>query len=444
MKIILLLISSSILAILCYGLFRYHVTDYYEFIRNCVGESFDFDAFYDDFEAKAQDIQLYSDEKEEVDKLKKLLQSHDKYTSVYLYDYVSDEYITGSYGYILDESINLVTPLSILQNDFEQYSYNLGDMRAVQFKDDLALVYVVDMHDLKYSKYYFYLSLAVCLLVFLLPTLIFVRRKVRYVNCLKNEILEMAHGDLSHPMTIQSYDELAILAKEMDSLRMTLDQNIQMEAQMKMANSELITSLSHDLRTPLTSLMGYLDILRLHRYQSDEQMNKYLDNCIEKVNQINDLSNKTFEYTLAFNHEYQVEFKDVSSLTIIHCLEENLEYLQLEGFDIQKTVADKDVHMKVNMTMIKRMINNLCSNIYKYASIDKPVVIDISIKQNQMKITLSNEKRKNLENIESNHIGLKSVKRIVELHQGELFIQNLENNYIVVITLPCLSQNEIL
>ena len=71
----------------------------------------------------------------------------------------------------------------------------------------------------------------------------------------------MSQGDLSHAMTIMSHDELAILAQEMDTLRITLASNYQNEARIKEAHQEMITCLSHDLRTPLTALRGYLDIL---------------------------------------------------------------------------------------------------------------------------------------------------------------------------------------
>lgn len=438
MKIILLLVSSGIFAILCYGLCRYYVTDFYELARQLDNNNFDSEEFMNDFAKKAKNIELFSDDKEEQKKLKQFLKQHDDYTGVHIYDIDTGLYIAGNHGKVIETEPSFlpIIPLTILQYDFEQYSYNLILVEDVRFKDSFAEVYIYDMHDLKYSKYYFYATLILCLLIFFLPTFIFIRHKVKYINRLKDEILNMAQGDLQYPITIQSHDELAILAKEMDNLRVTLDQNIQSEAHVKQTNHELITSLSHDLRTPLTSLMGYLDILRLHRYQSDEQMNKYIHNCIEKVNQINDLSNKTFEYALVFEQDHEIEFDKISSVDIIHYLDENLDYLQLEGFVLQKNYDYSEVFMNINLAMIKRMINNLCSNIQKYALVSEPVLISVSTKQNQMKITLTNEKRTDVNHIESNKIGLKSVERIIQLHNGKLFIQDLKDSFTIVITMP--------
>lgn len=438
LKIILLLISSGVLSILCYGVCRYYVTDFYDLMRTMTHKTFNYDQYFDDFKEKVKDINIYSEDKNEKKKLKQLVKDHDKYTSVFLYDHETGEYMIGDFGNILDEQINTFPLLSIMQSDFEQYSYNMFQMSVVEFQDGFVDVYVTDMYDLKYSKYYFYFTLIACLLVFFLPTFIFIRRKVKYINCLKNEILNMSQGDLQHPITIKSYDELAILAREMDHLRETLEQNIQNEKEIKKTNRELITSLSHDLRTPLTSLMGYLDILRLHRYQNDEQMQQYLFNCIDKVNQIKDLSNKTFEYALVFENDFQIEQQNISSLEVIQYLENNLEYLELEGFIVHRLIEHRQVRLSVDLSMMKRLINNVCSNIYKYALKEKPVFVNVEMKQNQIKIILSNEKRKNIELIESNQIGLKSVERIVKLHQGNIFIQNLENIFTIVIQIPYL------
>ncbi|MGN1182411.1 MAG: hypothetical protein ACI4SR_05330, partial [Faecalibacillus sp.] len=102
---------------------------------------------------------------------------------------------------------------------------------------------------------------------------------------------------------------------------------------------------------------------------------------------------------------------------------------------IEKNIDRKDTSIKVDLSMMKRMINNLFSNIHKYADITKAVIVCVEMKQNQMKMTLSNEK-KECQYIESHQIGLKSVKRIVELHHGQLFIQDLKESFTIVLTIP--------
>ena len=423
MKIVLLLLSSAMLAVLCYAAFRENVTEFYDYIDS-IEKPFNEDKFFKRFEQEAQEINLYSKNKEDKKALKKLLKKHDIYTNVYIYDDAEDNFLGGDFGKVLDEPVG-ITPLYSLQNDFEQYSFNRLISGSVKFKDGEGIVYVSSMHLLKYVKYYFYVALFVSLLIFFLPTFIFIKRKVKYINILKQEVLNMSQGDLSHAMTIMSHDELAILAQEMDTLRITLASNYQNEARIKESHQEMITCLSHDLRTPLTALRGYLDILCLHCYKDEKQMDHYLNSCIEKTEQIKDLSNKTFEYSLVYNDDLIPSLETISSESFIQYIEEHLEYLELEGFKIEKEITISSVQLQLDLSMMKRMMDNICSNIQKYARKEQPIYLQISIEKGNIKIVFENEKKEINHEVESNKIGLKSVNKIIEIHQGQCFIQDL-------------------
>lgn len=433
MKIILLLLSSAILAVLCYGLFRVNVTDFYDFVYS-IENPFDEEQFLKDFKKEAKNISIYSENKNDKKDLKKLLRKHDAYTNVYIYN-TEGNYVDGSFGKVLDESVGF-TPIYILKSDFEQYAFNNFTNENIKFKDGEGDVYVCSMHLLKYIKYYFYCALFVSLLIFFLPTFIFIRKKVKYINLLKQEVLNTSQGDLNHPMTIKSHDELSVFAREMNALRTILDLNYQNEIKIKEAHYELITSLSHDLRTPLTALRGYLDILSLHCYKDEKQMDHFLQGCIEKTEQIKDLSNKTFEYALVFEQDLLPKLETIQSDKFIQYFQENLEYLELEGFKVEKETDICAVDLQLDLSMMKRMINNICSNILKYAKKESPVYLEISIKQGNLKIVFENEKKKDIQQIESNKIGLKSVKRIVEMHHGQFFVQDLKDTFTLIITLP--------
>lgn len=405
MKIVLLLLSSAMLAVLCYAAFRENVTEFYDYIDS-IEKPFNEDKFFKRFEQEAQEINLYSKNKEDKKALKKLLKKHDIYTNVYIYDDAEDNFLGGDFGKVLDEPVG-ITPLYSLQNDFEQYSFNRLISESVKFKDGEGIVYVSSMHLLKYVKYYFYVALFVSLLIFFLPTFIFIKRKVKYINILKQEVLNMSQGDLSHAMAIMSHDELAILAQEMDTLRITLASNYQNEARIKEAHQEMITCLSHDLRTPLTALRGYLDILCLHCYKDEKQMDHYLNSCIEKTEQIKDLSNKTFEYSLVYNDDLIPSLETISSESFIQYIEEHLEYLELEGFKIEKEITISSVQLQLDLSMMKRMMDNICSNIQKYARKEQPIYLQISIEKGNLKIVFENEKKETNHEVESNKIGLK-------------------------------------
>lgn len=103
---------------------------------------------------------------------------------------------------------------------------------------------------------------------------------MKQVVLLKQEILRMSAGDLSTPLVSSGADEIGVLSRELDHLRLTLDQNIRQEQEAHQSNRELIAALSHDLRTPLTVLHGYLDILQLDR--NPDMQNTYVTRCLQK------------------------------------------------------------------------------------------------------------------------------------------------------------------
>ena len=122
MKIVLLLLSSAILAILCYAFFRNNVTDFYTFIET-VEKPFNEKTFIKGFKEEAKNISIYSKDKNDKKELKKLLKKHDDYMNL-LYD-ENESYIDSSLGKILDEPAGF-TPLYILKSDFyELYFYYL-------------------------------------------------------------------------------------------------------------------------------------------------------------------------------------------------------------------------------------------------------------------------------------------------------------------------------
>lgn len=83
------------------------------------------------------------------------------------------------------------------------------------------------------------------------------------------------------------------------------------EERVRTANRELITAISHDLRTPLTILLGYMDIIELGKYKTQEDLHQYIHNSREKAYQIKILSDKLFEYftVSSASEEEEVEFE---------------------------------------------------------------------------------------------------------------------------------------
>lgn len=371
----------------------------------------------------------------DVETIDRILGKSDIY-SVNLYNKADNLAITGSFATMLD---NLLVGFTVYDTDaiYNGDSYSVD----VELKDGTVEMYVYSYALAKLVVPYIVGSIALALTTFLVPTFLFIRRKVKYIATLKNEVTIMSQGDLEHTIKINSNDEIAELSNQIDNLRLTLKDNFANEEANRKANYELVTALSHDLRTPLTSLMGYLDIIRLNKFKSQEQYNLYLKNSIDKVNQINELANKMFEYFLVFSKEQDTELTKMSLGVVYEYVLESIGVLEENGFMVNKTIKHADHSIRGNINLIKRIINNVFSNVLKYADINEPVEITLIIDEDieNLHLTIKNTKKHTINYIESNQIGLKSVQQMLKIHDGTFTVLDEQNNFTIMITIPLMA-----
>ena len=135
----------------------------------------------------------------------------------------------------------------------------------LKFYDGDCYLIVQSYQGMTFIMIYLFVSSTIALGLFFSITIHFVRKKMKYVLRLENEMKLIESGDLQHQIECVGNDEIGSLATQLDHLRVALKENMEKESEARKANEELITTMSHDLRTPLTSLMGYLDILEMKK-----------------------------------------------------------------------------------------------------------------------------------------------------------------------------------
>ena len=434
-KQMLILILSGISAFLVFGTCRNNVTGFNSFLKQSRIIRFSADKKIKEIEKKTENISI--DDKEQ---MKQIVKEHDAYTSIAFYD-EDGNYLCGDFGGVIEEPYNFpmryINSLFSLQSDFEQFSYSNYTVTELRFSDGEGIVSLNDMHALKYEGAYFVFSLSLSLLAFILPSLIYTHRKVRYMNQIKDMVLNMAAGDLQSEFPVKSHDELAVLANEMNNLRKTLDDNIQKEKKARENNHELVTTLSHDLRTPLTALRGYLEILRLKKFKDLKQAERYMNSCFEKLDQIQRIADKTFEYATVFDVTDDFRKDQISSSVLEEYFRNQMKFLRMKGFEITESFSNQEPVIRINLMMIKRVMNNLCSNVLRYADPEHPVIVRFSLKQHILDLSMQNTVNQVSSSIESNGIGLESVRSVVEKHEGSFFVQKEENLFTVILKIPC-------
>ena len=265
------------------------------------------------------------------------------------------------------------------------------------------------------------LSSLTAFLVFSTCFISFVSRKLRYISQLRTELDILAGGDLSYPVTVKGRDELSELASGIDQMRRSILSHQEAEEQLRSANSQLVTAMSHDLRTPLTSLLGYLELMERGKYEDEEQLRHFISRCLEKTLHIKEMADKLFEYILVYTSEWEQPDTELveAGETISHFWNEYAFSLESEGFCVQAEFGRIDGRIRVNMELLRRAFDNLYSNLLKYADPAQPIEIAGARENDRAVLTLKNRVSGQRGARESSNIGLNTCRRILQYHHGD-------------------------
>ena len=199
---------------------------------------------------------------------------------------------------------------------------------------------------------------------------------------------------------------------------------------------KLVMAMSHDLRTPLTVLTGFLEILCDGKYSSEEKLKEYLEKSKDKAYRIKELSDKLFEYFLAYNYGERDIVLQKDDVSVINEL--ILDYtfpLTESGVELDYTFTAKGF-VNLSPDFFKRIIENLFSNINKYAALDKGLKISVTDVNDEIMLYFENTVKPLEEKPESTNIGLDVCKRMTEIHNGRFESMKKDDKFYTVITLP--------
>lgn len=297
----------------------------------------------------------------------------------------------------------------------------------VPFADGDSMVSLVDYSEMGYYNLVQTVSLAVAVVVLLGALLAYTSSLTRRVTTMSRMVARVADGDLEAPIVPHGRDELYLLATDVEAMRNAIVQRLHGEQQAWQANNQLITAISHDIRNPLTSLIGYTDLLAGGQVDDPDLQRQYIATCRDKAYQLKELTDELFGYFVVFGSptlKVSVEELDLCIL-LGQLLGEAVFHLQSQGQQVHYTPlpGDRSATAKVDVLLLKRVIDNLFSNIRKYADPALPVCVRAELQPADaptgVTITLANGITQKGKRTESNRIGLRTCAKIAqELHIG--------------------------
>ena len=328
-----------------------------------------------------------------------------------------------------EEAVKRITP-----ETFEQDLKN----RILSFADGDQYVFIDIYREQHLYRIFDVAEIVLGVGIVIATLLVYNASLVRRISKVSQYAKSVAGGDLGSTINASANDEIGRLATNVDTMRSSLIQRLINEKEAWDKNSELITAMSHDIRTPLTSLIGYLDIIESGKYQSEEEAMKYVAASRDKAFQLKDLSDKLFQYFLVFGSkgaEKDLEVYDAGIL-VQQLLSEHAAELINYGFNVEFDYKiPEGVEIEADVSGLKRLFDNLFSNILKYADKNMDVEVKGDIQGEKIVVVLRNGIREDSRNVESNKIGLKTCEKICKDMGGDFIYADEENVFTVNVTL---------
>jgi len=276
--------------------------------------------------------------------------------------------------------------------------------------------------------------------LFIVIFLLISRNSLSYLEEISRALQEISLGNMDQPITERGSDELGVLAKNINQMSARLKESLEEERAAERAKNDLITSVSHDLRTPLTSILGYLELIESDRYRDEVELRQWISIAYEKTVRLKSLIDDLFEYTRVSHRGFRLKQEDIDLKELLEQLtEEFVPQLQEAGVKCSLTAREAEYQAMLDPQLIVRVFENLIDNAIRYGQEGKRVEIELSREGRNLVVLISNwgstipsadlpnifdrfyrVERSRSAQTGGTGLGLAIAKNIVELHEGEI------------------------
>ena len=292
--------------------------------------------------------------------------------------------------------------------------------------------------------------------IFSFTFLLLQRKSLRYIGKIATAIQNISEGDLNTTVDVVGDDEFSAMAANLNKMVEDIRRLMDKERESERTKNELITNIAHDLRTPLTSIIGYLELLSgPNSNMSAEMEKKYINITYTKAKRLEKLIEDLFGFTKL---NYGKVSMKVTKVDIVKLLSQLLEefypnFMDKDlAYELQSNVPAKIINADGNL--LARLFDNLINNAIKYGAEGKRIVVKIHAAESTVTVSVTNygyvipkeelpllfEKFYRVEQSRSSNtggtgLGLAIARNIVEMHGGTIGVTSDLNGTVFTVRL---------
>ena len=278
--------------------------------------------------------------------------------------------------------------------------------------------------------------------IFSLTFLLLQRKSIRYIGKIAAAIQNISEGDLNIQVEVEGDDEFAMMAASLNRMEADIRELMDKERESERTKNELITNVAHDLRTPLTSIIGYLELLSRGMPMEEEMRQKYIDIAYTKAKRLEKLIEDLFGFTKMNCGKIAMHVGRVDIVKLLgQLLEEFYPSFADKGLTYELTSNVPSLEITADGNLLARLFDNLINNAIKYGAEGKKVLVQVLAKDDIVTVSVTNygyvipaeelplifNKFYRVEQSRSTAtggtgLGLAIVKNIVDMHGGTISV----------------------
>ena len=299
------------------------------------------------------------------------------------------------------------------------------------------------------------LYLILGILLFSVTFMILQEPYIRYISKISEAVKNISEGDLNTAIDVIGDDEFSGMAANLNHMAADIKQLMEKERESERTKNELITNVAHDLRTPLTSIIGYLELLTNNQQIPADMQHKYIEIAYGKSRRLQKLIEDLFGFTKLNYGKIAMHVGQIDIVKLLGQLVEEAYPNFVEkglSYDLQSNVPAKIINADGNL--LARLFDNLIGNAIKYGADGKRVLVKIHAESETVTVSVTNygyvipsdelplifNKFYRVEQSRSSStggtgLGLAIAKEIVDMHGGTISVASDLNGTVFTVKL---------